>query len=357
MNIIKKSRRHFLKNSLISAAGASAYSLLSSCSSFDDYLFEDRYNFKDEVMIIGGGISGLYLAQQLRSNKTEFRLFEGSSVLGGRIKSNDSSDFGPSFFSEKDRRVNKLLTDLCLQKKPLEKDFFYLDEGMQSITEALSERILGLIPYRNLRLRWKLIEISKLSTGFEMVFENPSGQKKFVAKKLALTIPPTQWESVKGLLDLPEMSWGREWLSSMKVQNTIKLVLPLSAIPSGSKPITATTVDNLNIRQIIKRNKTPSTVEIEVQYWTGRDVSIEYIYNVLKKKLQVNYPLQKITPEQYFDWNQPRLIKGSSYQNFIAVPESVNTNFQIVSDFTQVKAIYTVEGALESAEKAAKLFI
>ncbi|MEQ1724100.1 MAG: NAD(P)-binding protein, partial [Pseudobdellovibrio sp.] len=110
-------RRNFIKNSLIAAAGVSAYSLLSSCSSFDDYLFDDRYSFDDEVMIVGGGISGLYLAYKLRTKGTEFRLFEGSNTFGGRIKSNTGIDYGASLIGNNNVLALELLKYLNLESK------------------------------------------------------------------------------------------------------------------------------------------------------------------------------------------------------------------------------------------------
>ena len=87
-------RRGFLKYSLTGLSGLGLLSALPACSAFDEYIFDEHEFLKDQVIIIGGGITGLYLAQKLRQLKTEFRLFEGSSVFGGRIRSNDGLDFG-----------------------------------------------------------------------------------------------------------------------------------------------------------------------------------------------------------------------------------------------------------------------
>lgn len=357
MDIINKNRRHFLKNTLIGAAGFSSYVLLSSCSTFDDYLFEDRYNFKDEVIIIGGGISGLYLAYKLRNSKTEFRLFEGSNSFGGRIKSFSGSDYGASLLSINDMHAKKLVQDLSLQTKTLDKEFLYLSDGMQTLPDSLVERIIGLIPYRNFKLRWKLIQINKYSSGFELVFENPTGQKRFNCKKIALAIPPTQWSSISGLLSLPEMKWAPDWLDTLKVENTVKIILPGSAAANLSKPVLEMSHEDISIRQIIKKNRVTSLLEIDVNYLSTQDISIDYIYGVLKKKLQLNYPFEKLSTDQYYNWQQVKLIRGAKFKNYMAIPESSNNNFQIVGDFTSNNAIYTIEGALQSAIQASELLL
>lgn len=357
MSNSQRNRRNFIKNALLGAAGISSYSLLSSCSSFDDYLFEDRYSFQDEVMIIGGGISGLYLAYKLRTKGTEFRLFEGGHVFGGRIKSNTGIDYGASVLSTRDTLANELVKTLNLETKSLEKDSLYLPGGMQSVPDNLVERIIGLIPYRNFRLRWKLVAIEKMSSGYEMTFENPAGQKKFNCKKVALAIPPSQWTSINGLLDLPEMKWANSWLATMEIQNTVKIILPIGAVPGSSKSLVTMDHENITLRQVIKKARSSPIVEVDVSYLSKNDVSIDYIYGALKKKLQINYPFQKLSTEQFYDWKQVKLISGSGFKNFMAVPESLNRNFQVIGDFTANSGIYTLEGALQSASQASELFL
>lgn len=356
MDIIRN-RRNFLKDMLLGTAGLSSFALLSSCSTFDTYLFEDRYDFKEEVMIIGGGISGLYLAHKLRNNKTEFRLFEGSNSFGGRIKSYAGADYGASLLSVNDKNVKLLLQELSLRTKALDKEFLYLPEGMQALPDALIERVIGLIPYRNFRLRWKLVQIRKYSKGFELVFENPNGQKRFNCKKVALAVPPNQWTSIVGLMELPEMKGAAEWLETLIVENTIKIILPGNAIANLLKPRVELNSEGSHVRQIIKKSKLTPSVEIDVSYRQKEYKSIENVYSLVKKELQIDYPFEKLSIEQYYDWRQVKLIRGSKFKNYMAVPESTNTNFQIVGDFTPSSALYTIEGALQSATRASELLL
>ncbi len=359
---INKNRRNFLKHTLLGTAGLASYSLLSACSSFDEFLFDDRFTFRDEVMIIGGGIAGLYLAYKLRSSKTEFRLFEGSNFFGGRIKSHSGLDYGASLLSVNNTLAKQLLQELSLQTISLDKDFLYFPDGMQSLTDALFEKTVGLLPYHSYRLRWKLLEIKKLSSGFELAFQNPAGQKRFKCKKIALAIPPTQWGAVKGLLELPEMNWAAKWLESLQVENTIKLILPSSSFAYTPKPYLEINIDGFDIRQIFKNDKAKndkatSSVELDLRYSAKNDVSVEDIQTLLKKRLQVNYSFQKLSVDHFYDWKQVKLIKGSAFKNHIVAPVITNNNFQIVGDFASAKAIYTIEGALQSAKQAATLFL
>ena len=113
----------------------------------------------------------------------------------------------------------------------------------------------------------------------------------------------------------------------------------------------------LSIRQIIKNNKANSIIEIDVRHLVKTKVTIEEINLILKKNMQINYSLQKLSSDQLFDWNQVNLINGSAFKNYLAVPESNNSNFQVVGDFTPHKGIYGIEGALQSAKQASELLL
>ncbi len=332
-----------------------SYAMLSGCTTFDEYLFEDYNSSKDEIFIIGGGIAGLYLASQLRTKGLEFRLFEASNAFGGRIKSNNENDLGASLIAANNILANQLLKQLSLPTQKINKEYLYLPEGMQSLTDAMAEKILGLIPYRNFRLRWKLVEIEKNSSGYSVIFENPNGQKSLSCKKIVLALPPNQWGRVNGLLNSPEMKWARAWLDSLEVQNTIKLILPASSAPTGAANLIQLDYENLTLRQVIKKNKATPSLEIDVNYPANANVSIDFIYGAVKKKLQNSFSFQKLTSEQFYDWQQAKFIKGSAFKNIMPMPDFLNNNFQIVGDYTHAQQ--GLEGALQSAHRAAGLFL
>lgn len=353
---VDNSRRKFIKNTVAGVAAASAYSLLSACSTFDDYLFEDRNEFSDEVIIVGGGIAGIYLAQKLRSNKTEFRLFEASDAFGGRIKSVNGIDYGASLLSKHDKLAAELVESLGLTKKYIDSEFYYVQEGMQSVTDKMVERIIGLIPYRSFRLRWKLVEINKRSSGYELTFENPSGQKQFTCKRVALAIPPSQWEGIRGLTDLPEMKWSKKWLETLRVENTLKLVLPLNAA-SGIPSYQNRQYNDLFVRHLVKKGLTTPAIEIDVKYLLTSGLSIDDIYGVLKQKSPFNANYYKLSTDQVLDWQQIKYIGGSSFTNFLQTPSFLNSNFQLVGDYVGSGSLYSVEGALLSALQVSEAFL
>ncbi len=362
MNINKKkkqqkNRREFIKNSALGLAGITATGLLSSCASFDDYLFDDKNNLTDEVVIIGGGISGLYLAHQLRAKQQEFRLYEASAQLGGRIKSNAGHDYGASTFGVKDQLLNELIDELKMSKLNLDKETFYMAGGMQSVFDELKSRVLGLIPYRNFRLRWQLVEIQKLTNEYELTFQLANGQKKVRCRKLALTLPPSQWSKVKGLLDLPEMEMARTLMPNLITENIIRLILPTSAFPNSLKAKSTMQFDNFETTIIYKKGQSSLPVEMDIKYLSNVNFSIDYVYSEIKKKLQINYPFQKLSSEQFYSWQQTPYIQGALFKFDLGLKQDPLSLFQIIGDSVATIEPNRIEGALQSAKKAMASFI
>jgi hypothetical protein len=350
----RKNRRTFLK---YSAALTAAAGVLSSCASFDDYLFDDKNDLDDEVVIVGGGISGLYLAKLLRNKQMEFRLYEAGNYLGGRIKSFGGRDYGASLLSKGDKLANLLVDELKLNRIFLDKDRFYFAEGMQGLVDVLKERIIGLIPYRNFRMRHQLIEIQKMAKGYELVFQAGQSQKRVRCLRVALAVPPSQWSKIKGLLELPEMEEAKIRFSVMKTEHDIKLQLPLNALLGVQKPYADFDLENFKVRQIIKKHQNALPVELDIKYSSDVNFSVDFVYAELKKKLQIGYPLQKLPPEQFYGWGQSPFIQGSVFNLGAPLTYDKRASFQIIGDSGALTAPSRIEGALQTAKAAAEAYI
>ena len=352
-----QNRRSFLTQSATVISGAAVSSLLGGCTSFDEYFFDDSGQLNDEIAIVGGGIAGLYFAQVLRQKRIGFRLFEAGTNFGGRIKSFEGQDYGASVLNKSDVLANKLVDELKLKRIWLDKNRFYLENGMQSCVDQMRDHILGLLPYRNFRLRWKLIEIAKLESEYELTFERPDGQKKVRCKNIAVSLPPSQWTTVRGLLELPEMSQARAAFENLKIDNVIRLLLPVSAIPATAKPFTVVDSADLQYRQVVKKRPTGTHVEIDIKHQTNISFSIDYAYNDLKRKLQVNYPYQTMTADQFMNWQQVASIGGAYFQISKPIISDRQSRFQLIGDSVALVAPNTVEGALQSALLAVQAFV
>ena len=89
---------------------------------------------KYDIIIVGGGISGLYLAYNLSKTNQKILLLERSSILGGRIRTEKLGEtvieMGAARFSNKHKNLLKLINTFQLDDKKIElpKDIdFYLN--------------------------------------------------------------------------------------------------------------------------------------------------------------------------------------------------------------------------------------
>jgi predicted NAD/FAD-dependent oxidoreductase len=284
----------------------------------------------------------------------EFRLYEASNYLGGRIKSFSGRDYGASLLAKSDVLAGQLADELKMNRIAMDKENYYFADGMQTLVDLLVERIIGLIPYRNFRMRHQLVEIQKQSSGYELTFQAGQGQKRVRCERLVLAIPPSQWGRVKGLLELPEMEAAKNQYNAMVTESAIKLILPLSSIQGVTRSLAEFNLGNLTVRQIIKKHPTALPAELEVFYQTNINFSIDYIYSELKKKLQVNYPFQKLPSDQYYGWSQASFVQGAFFKLNGPLNNNKASPLQIIGDSVSAVAPNRIEGALQSAKLVAE---
>lgn len=115
-------RRDFLKGTMSGALlGASGLGL-SSCSHFEELILGETRDMRGTVVIIGGGLAGLTAASELKKNGIPYRLYEGSSRVGGRVLSIpqiDSSfvdaDLGAEWVSESNQATFELAKEFKIR--------------------------------------------------------------------------------------------------------------------------------------------------------------------------------------------------------------------------------------------------
>lgn len=90
-------------------------SQLSSCASFDRFFLGDKRILEDETVIIGGGISGLAVALNLKKQRKPYRLYEASATLGGRIRQYKNFELGVDSFDPEDKLLINLLKELKVE--------------------------------------------------------------------------------------------------------------------------------------------------------------------------------------------------------------------------------------------------
>lgn len=182
------SRRDFLATALWGSAVA-ALPFLSSCSTLDDYLIEDQFDFNQEVIIIGGGIAGLFAAYELKKNKIPFKIFEASSRLGGKIQTVDKVEWGAFEFQKQDGILNSLAKDFSIEKQDLDNKSWTFKKGASALVEELSDVVQGLIPEKQIRLQHQLQSVRKVGSRYQLNFQTPQRERMYFARNVILALP------------------------------------------------------------------------------------------------------------------------------------------------------------------------
>ena len=140
-------RRDFLRAGTLAVTGAALSPFLQACVQLDRLIVGDGSDETQSVMILGGGISGLTAARELKKRGVPFRIFEGSQKVGGRVftldefnEASQSVDLGAEWISTNDEFVLSLCRELkvgtntlsALSRSPQ----FYKGETLESF-EAL----------------------------------------------------------------------------------------------------------------------------------------------------------------------------------------------------------------------------
>jgi hypothetical protein len=145
--------------------------------------------------------------------------------------------------------------------------------------------------------------------------------------------------------------------NSMQAESAIKLILPLSSIQGVTKSLAEFNLGNFSVRQILKKHPTALPVELDITYQSNINFSIDYMYSELKKKLQVNYPFQKLPTDQYYGWSQAPNIQGAYFRLNGSYNAGSTSPIQVIGDSVSAVAPNRIEGALQSAKLAAEAFI
>jgi len=169
-----------------------------------------------EIAIVGGGLSGLALANTLSLAGCEVSLFEARARVGGRVRSvalanGGRGDLGPAWFwPAQQRRIAGLVSHLGLATVPQFEDGAHLWQGesgaepkpvdqpgihagaqrlaggMAALTDALAARLLA----GSLHLEHVLTRVTDHGTHVSLAFTTPAGEVTVDAATVVIAMPP-----------------------------------------------------------------------------------------------------------------------------------------------------------------------
>ena len=171
-----------------------------------------------DVLIAGGGLAGLYLANQLEQAGIDYLLVEARGRLGGRVLSlpargsdaqADRYDLGPAWFWPGQPRLMRLANELDVSVFPqysdgnlvfqdaggtVQRDLQYstmagslrISGGVGRLIEALAQRL----PADKVHPAQKVIRLSLSGVGVRATIQNDDSEMEIASSIVALALPP-----------------------------------------------------------------------------------------------------------------------------------------------------------------------
>jgi monoamine oxidase len=171
---------------------------------------------KTEIVVVGGGLSGLVTAYELSKRNIDFQLLEARTCFGGRIMplksrvSSASFDLGPSWFWPAQSNIYGLINELGLAnhvfEQPSSGDSIY-----EPIGSPIQRAVLGISMAGSYRLQGgiyslvsSLIErITELGYGDRLHLSSAVSKIERTQTKIALTLKGGCLECERVVLALP----------------------------------------------------------------------------------------------------------------------------------------------------------
>jgi len=157
-----------------------------------------------DVLIVGGGISGLAVAHQLVNAGRSVRILEARPVIGGRLRTHGGLDLGATWFWPHEHRVKSLIDELDvavfsqyldgdailqteegptrLDGNPIDIESGRFNGGAESLARAVAERL----PSDAIELEQVVTEVRAGGDHIEV----HTATDRFEARHVVLALPP-----------------------------------------------------------------------------------------------------------------------------------------------------------------------
>ncbi|MGZ5280560.1 MAG: flavin monoamine oxidase family protein, partial [Pseudobdellovibrionaceae bacterium] len=101
--------------------------------------------------------------------------------------------------------------------QPSAKKYFKVAGGTSVLTQALLDRVGGVIPERFVQFQHQLTEVRPFEGGWSLFFRTPEGKTEFKGRRVICTLPPTLLRQIAGWENIPMVSSRRDLMASQSL--------------------------------------------------------------------------------------------------------------------------------------------
>lgn len=254
------------------------------------------------------------------------------------------------------------------------KKYFKVSGGSSILTQALYDRIGGVIPDRLVKFNHRLIAIQPEDSGWTLVFQTPTGKFEVQAEKVICTLPPALLRQVDGWQDLELSAEQKKLISEQDLGRHSKVVLSFQDRFWESSPVLAsggTLYTDMMSSSIFEGGDPVASdlqslhgiLEIQIGGEAGAQAGPHTIQQALKDLARVDSKsssfesISHVQNWKLFPWSQGgrAYLKPGQFQ-LLQGPE-LTRGWTFAGDWHSLNWMGTMNGAVQTGLEAANRFL
>ncbi len=263
--------------------------------------------------------------------------------------------------------------------QPFNKKYFKIAGGSSILTQALLDRVGGVIPERFVQFRHQLTEIKTFEGGWSLIFKTPEGETEFKGRRVICTLPPTMLRQVTGWDAIPMAASRRDLMAKQSLGAHGKVLLGFqdrfwgesSVLGTGGSVYTDSVASLLTEGGDVSMsglNSLHGLLQATVGGKAGESAGLHLVPQILKELDKVaSKPVSYENISYVQNWKLHPWSKGSrsylkpgQFQTFDVVGMSAqaeNSAWHFAGESQSLAWMGTMNGAVQTGAEAAMRFL
>ena len=256
--------------------------------------------------------------------------------------------------------------------------FLKVSGGASVLTQALFDRVAGVLPERFAKFGQKLIAIRKEESNWRLIFSTASGEVEVKTQKVICTLPAQQLRAVDGWENLPLSDSTRALFSNQNTGSHSQVIVGfpqrfwknLKTLSSGGTALMDTAMQNFReagVPPVELLSSVHGLIQSQVGGAEAEKVGPHSVAQLVRdlQKLDLKWESKGIVAENVesihnwknYNWSQGSRVfrKPGQFQLFDLA--AMNTDWVLAGEAHSSPYFGTMNGAVQSAIAAAKLFV